>query len=95
MKIALLIQQHEGWSAGPPPTKSYWNNNPGNMRYETMLDALEREIAIHAKRGETVRQFILGYAPPNENDTDAYIAAVSAGLGVAPDTLLSYVITLG
>lgn len=34
----------------------------------------------------TIRQFISRWAPPNENDTDAYITAVSKAVGIGPDT---------
>lgn len=37
----------------------------------------------------TVRGIISRYAPSNENDTAAYIAAVSSALGVTPDTALN------
>lgn len=40
-------------------------------------------------RGKTLRQAINRYAPPVENDTGAYVAAVARGAGVAPDTPLS------
>jgi hypothetical protein len=33
----------------------------------------------------TVRHFICKWAPPNENDTGAYIASVAGKLGVSPD----------
>lgn len=37
----------------------------------------------HACR--TVRQLIDRWAPPNENDTDAYVDAVASAVGVEPD----------
>lgn len=37
----------------------------------------------------TVRKIISKYAPPSENDTASYIAAVCNALGVAPDTPLN------
>lgn len=36
----------------------------------------------------TVRKIINRWAPPNENNTDAYVAAVSAAVGVEPDDSL-------
>jgi len=35
VSIANAIQVFEGWKAGPPPSKSYRNNNPGNLRYSS------------------------------------------------------------
>lgn len=35
----------------------------------------------------TVRQIISRYAPPNENQTTAYIQSVAKQLGVVPDTV--------
>jgi hypothetical protein len=43
-------------------------------------------LAYQAKRGRnSVRQIIDRWAPPNENDTEAYIQAVAKRLGVAAD----------
>jgi len=36
----------------------------------------------------TVRQIISRYAPPNENQTTAYIQSVAKQLGVVPDTII-------
>lgn len=36
----------------------------------------------------TVRQIISRYAPPNENQTTAYIQSVAKQLGVFPDTII-------
>jgi len=45
--------------------------------------------AYHRKHGlNTVAGIIGRWAPPNENDTGAYVNAVAAHLGVAPDTPL-------
>jgi len=37
----------------------------------------------------TVRQIISRYAPPNENQTTAYIQSVAKQLGVVPDTVIN------
>jgi hypothetical protein len=42
---------------------------------------------------DTVRQIVNRWAPPTENDTDAYVAAVAHSIGVQPDdkvSLLAY-----
>lgn len=36
----------------------------------------------------TVRQIISRYAPPNENQTTAYVQSVAKQLGVYPDTII-------
>lgn len=38
----------------------------------------------------TVRGIITRWAPPGENDTDAYVAAVSKAVAVGPDTPLDF-----
>ena len=40
------------------------------------------------RRLRTVEAIISRWAPPNENDTDAYAAAVSVFLGVSPDDVI-------
>ena len=52
---------------------------------------LERQLRIDAERGMTLEQAIYSWAPPCENDTAAYLAAVLAGFGgqATADTPLS------
>lgn len=51
--------------------------------------ALALDLDTKWHRGlHSVRQIISVYAPPNENDTDAYIAAVCRMMGVGPDDRL-------
>ncbi len=38
--------------------------------------------------GQTVEQMIYHYAPPNENDTDGYIANVCKLTGLTPNTVI-------
>lgn len=53
------------------------------------LRALSRDLGTKMERGLTsVRSILTAYAPKSENDTDAYIAAVSRSLGVAPGAAL-------
>jgi len=48
--------------------------------------ALVKQIGLYVKRGKnTIRQIIETYAPAFENDTGAYISAVSRALGIGPD----------
>ena len=52
--------------------------------------ALGRDLHSKWLRGlDTIRQIITVYAPPNENDTEAYIGAVSEMMQVSPDQPLA------
>lgn len=47
--------------------------------------AMARVIQSYRERGlDTVAEIITRWAPPHENDTDAYIAAVAERMGVRP-----------
>lgn len=51
--------------------------------------ALGKQLLAYAKAGRrTVRDIIATWAPPNENDTNAYIADVCGQLGVNADTVI-------
>ncbi|MGH8331925.1 MAG: structural protein, partial [Pseudomonas sp.] len=45
----------------------------------------DKRRANDGSRIDSVREIIERWAPPNENDTEAYVATVSRVLGVAPD----------
>jgi len=45
----------------------------------------DRRRAVDGSRIDTVRKFISRWAPPSENDTDAYARTVARALGVGPD----------
>jgi hypothetical protein len=47
---------------------------------------LERQLGLFADRGMTLREAIYEFAPPNENNSAAYLAYVCRGLGVTEDT---------
>lgn len=50
------------------------------------IAALVKQIGLYVKRGRnTIRKILEIYAPSSENNTGAYIAAVSKALGVGPD----------
>lgn len=50
------------------------------------IRALGRNLLSYNKQGfDTVQEIIGRWAPPNENDTGAYVKTVAAKLGVAPD----------
>ena len=48
--------------------------------------ALYRQIWLQVAMGQTVRQIVSQFAPPNENDTAVYIADVAKWTGLALDT---------
>lgn len=50
---------------------------------------LERQLHLYAARGMTIAQAIYQFAPPNENNSMAYLAYIVHGLGVSSDTLVS------
>jgi len=62
---------------------------------------LERQLRLYAERGFTLQEMIYGrldaatgeyieaYAPPNENNSAAYLTYVCTGLGVPASTLVS------
>lgn len=54
------------------------------------IRAMFMDIRGDIKRGlNTIRKLITTYAPPSENNTAAYIAAVSKSIGKAPDATIS------
>jgi hypothetical protein len=57
--------------------------------------ALERQLQIDARAGDTVQTFINSYAPPSENDTGNYLSYLTSGLGVPASTPLSQVLGSG
>lgn len=51
--------------------------------------ALHRQIRLDSSRGLTLERFMTKYAPPTENNTSAYLRALSRSLGIDPKTPLS------
>jgi hypothetical protein len=75
-------------------------NNPGAlmrngqlMQFSTPeegLAALDNNLKNYALRGVNTLAGVIGkWAPPNENDTAAYVADVSKRLSIAPDTKIN------
>lgn len=59
------------------------------------IRAIAKLMQTYQKLGlQTIRQIINRWAPPTENNTDAYIAAVSRDMGIGPDTVLLYAASL-
>lgn len=73
--------------------RSRWQGQTGSdgrfARFETPLQglrALSRDLGTKMGRGQTtIRSILSQYAPPSENNTAAYITAVSRRLGIGPD----------
>ena len=53
---------------------------------EAGLSAAQRQLGLYASRGvNTLRGAISRWAPPSENDTDAYVTRVAQATGIDPD----------
>lgn len=81
------IKTGEGWKgvAGNDGTFDIFTDDTWGLR------ALAMDLQSKLNRGlTTIRQIISVYAPPSENDTDAYISAVSAQTGIGADDPLTY-----
>lgn len=93
-------QPSSGFGDGP-----IWQrqNNPGNLRvpgqtsfqaFPTMQDGLNAyydQIDRYGQRGlNTIRKIVSTYAPPNENNTNGYIALVSKATGLGPDDPIDF-----
>lgn len=67
--------------------------NPRFVRFDTIengIRALSKNLLTYFGRGlDTVREIISTWAPPNENNTSAYVNAVARELGVSPDQSLN------
>lgn len=72
------------------------NNNPGALMpggklaqypdFQSGVAAMDQNLAGYGKQGINTLSGVIGkWAPPNENDTKAYIADVSQRLGIKPD----------
>jgi hypothetical protein len=55
------------------------------------IRAMVRIMRTHYNAGQhTVRELITTWAPPTENNTDAYVAAVAQCSGLDPDTVYAF-----
>jgi hypothetical protein len=56
---------------------------------------LERQLRLYASRGLTLREMIIDYyAPKEENNSEAYLAFVCKGLGVTDDCTVTRVLEI-
>jgi hypothetical protein len=58
------------------------------------IAGLYHQVALDVARGMTLRQLISKWAPPTENDTSAYLAAVASRTGLPLDQPLQELLTL-
>lgn len=50
---------------------------------------LERQLQLYGHRGLTLREAVYEFAPPTENNSEAYLNFICRGLGCQPDILVS------
>jgi len=84
------IRHGSNWQGLNPKSK---NIDPAFCvftRSDYGIRALAKDLINYKKIHSlnTVRQIISRYAPPNENQTTAYIQSVAKQLGVVPDTVI-------
>jgi hypothetical protein len=69
------------------------NDGTGFARFSSAFDglrAMARQLLLYGQRGiNTVSSIISKWAPAGENNTAAYIEAISRAIGVAPDAVLN------
>lgn len=65
-----------------------WYSDPIAMFPTNALGvtALFRQVWLQVAEGQTVRQIIAQWAPPNENNTSVYLENVLSWTGLPPDT---------
>lgn len=75
------------------PHSNHDANDPDGIGHiDTPADGwadLEHQLELDAQRGKTVRELIYSYAPPNENDTERYLAFVCDNMPCSPDTTVA------
>lgn len=75
------------------PHSTHPADDPNGIGYiDTDADGwadLERQLRLYAARGLTIQQAIETYAPPTENDTEAYLSFICEGLGLGPDVTVA------
>jgi hypothetical protein len=82
---------------------AFKNRNPGNIENPPVLHATEGTYRVYptalrgycalvtdiaANQGKALSSFIAKYAPPNENNTSAYLEEVCLLSGMPPDEIL-------
>jgi hypothetical protein len=57
--------------------------------------ALAKQLGLYGKRGLSLNDAMAKYAPPQENDTQAYINNISSGMGVSPQAKMAEILRGG
>ena len=63
--------------------------------YDDGYSALENQIELQASEGQTIQQFVNQYAPPSENNSTSYAAAIASATGLSVNDPLSAAISGG
>lgn len=82
------IRQGSNWQGLTPgqPDASFCSFTDAKYGFR----ALAKVLLVYGQKGfDTVRTIIERWAPENENNTAAYVAAVAAAMGCHPDTHLN------
>ena len=104
-RIALAIEKQEGYYKGTlafrnnNPGNLRYKGQPGAEQGEGGFARFKdydaghaeevRQLGLYASRGLTLEQALTKWAPPNENNTAAYIANVAGSTGFNPNARLN------
>lgn len=106
-RLAQLIAREEGFGIpGAKPTRDHnpgdLEHAPGVYAWDGKIGIepsddqgwadLERQLQLYASRNMTLLQAINIYAPPDENDSAAYLDFIVEGIGYPPNTPLAEVL---
>ena len=84
----------DNWQGQRPPSSSASNGDKSFCQFETMAYGWRAAFVILCKtyygkyKLKTIRALITRWAPPKENNTEAYIRHVSDYAGIGPDKVL-------
>jgi len=80
------------------PHSSHAGEGPNDIGIIDTIDDgwadAEHQLQLYAERGMTLQSMIAIFAPPNENNTSAYLEFVCNGLGMPPDTPVAQALTI-
>jgi hypothetical protein len=74
------------------------NDPDGIGKFDTIIEgwaALERQLELYASRGLSLEQAVFSFAPPSENDSQAYLDFITQRLPAAPDTPMRDALSIG
>lgn len=97
-----MVRKHGLWNvghliwAGQIGAQKVWMGDRNWAGWPSQAEAyagLVRDLGAKARAGYTIRQAFEKYAPPSENNTEVYIAHISAATGYPDSAPLSSVIS--